>query len=205
MLSVEHHDLSYIDTSLTPSQYMDGHRVQDTFTLKGPNTTCNGASCSSTYTYDARERLIQEAKVRPGVPPSTVRYDLDYSGNIRTINTNGMDTPLVDTHCHTFNGDDLPVRGFISHVRPSSPLGGVLARFLDGVLQAGAPGNEAARSRLDALLAEEQSAETLGVAAIAPDPALTTDPRGDLAAEPDRALRDLSGRRQPYGSMSTRL
>jgi predicted TIM-barrel fold metal-dependent hydrolase len=108
-----------------------------------------------------------------------------------------MDTPVVDIHCHTFNGDDLPVRGFISHVGPSLPLGGVLARLLDAVLQAGAPGYEAERSRLDALVGEEQLAETLGVAAIAPDPALTTDPREDLAAETDRALRELSFRSQP--------
>ncbi|HEX5936594.1 MAG TPA: amidohydrolase family protein [Actinomycetota bacterium] len=64
------------------------------------------------------------------------------------------DEPIVDVHCHTFNADDLPVRGFIQtlHMR-GVPLGGTLARLVDLLIQGAGPGYLADKARLDAILA----------------------------------------------------
>lgn len=62
-------------------------------------------------------------------------------------------TAVVDVHCHTFNGDDLPVAGFVHRVLLQN-LGvlRLVSRVLDLVGQTGTPGYEAERSRLDRLL-----------------------------------------------------
>jgi predicted TIM-barrel fold metal-dependent hydrolase len=63
---------------------------------------------------------------------------------------------VVDVHCHTFNGDDLPIAGFVHRVLLHN-LGvlRLVSRVLDLVGQAGTPGYEAERSRLDRLLGYE--------------------------------------------------
>jgi hypothetical protein len=48
---------------------------------------------------------------------------------------------IVDVHCHTFNGDDLPVRGFVHHLHlRNRVLGSLLSRVIDKVVQDTAPG-----------------------------------------------------------------
>ncbi len=98
MVSVEHHDVTFID--VLTNQYVNGNRVKDTFTLKGPNTVCNPSTCSSTYTYDPRDKLIKEVKVRDAT--TTVEYGLDPDGNILSITTNGSPTKSF-----TYTGDQL--------------------------------------------------------------------------------------------------
>ena len=60
---------------------------------------------------------------------------------------------VVDVHCHTFNADDLPVRGFIEHVvGHGSELAGLVARLLDLFVQGFAPGYAEDMARLNRLL-----------------------------------------------------
>jgi hypothetical protein len=63
---------------------------------------------------------------------------------------------IVDVHCHTFNGDDLPVAGFVHRVLLHN-LGALrlVSRVLDLVGQTGTPGYEGERARLDRLLGYE--------------------------------------------------
>src|SRR4051794_18690059 len=107
-----------------------------------------------------------------------------------------MAGPIGDIHCHTFNGDDPPVRGFIAHVGThGSALGAVLARLLDAVVQTAAPGYASERARLDALLGARQIRGLMPL-----DPAgaaAARDPERDLDAEADRVLEDLSVRSGP--------
>jgi predicted TIM-barrel fold metal-dependent hydrolase len=102
-----------------------------------------------------------------------------------------VEPPIVDIHCHTFNGDDLPMRGFIAHVGlHDSALGSVLARLLDAVVQAGSPGYETERARLDALLGARDLLGLVGPAE--PRGVVAADPERELEAETDRALRELA-------------
>lgn len=60
---------------------------------------------------------------------------------------------VVDIHCHTFNGDDLPVRGFVRGVHlEDGPMGDAIATLVDRMVQAKAPGYEEEIRRLDTLL-----------------------------------------------------
>lgn len=60
---------------------------------------------------------------------------------------------VVDIHCHTFNGDDLPVRGFVRGVHfEDRRLGDAVAALVDRLVQARAPGYDDEVRRLDALL-----------------------------------------------------
>ena len=62
---------------------------------------------------------------------------------------------VVDIHCHTFNGDDLPVRGFVRNVHmEGKPYGDALASLVDALVQKKAPGYEDELRRLDSLLAQ---------------------------------------------------
>jgi predicted TIM-barrel fold metal-dependent hydrolase len=61
---------------------------------------------------------------------------------------------IIDVHCHTFNADDLPVRGFVQTLHMKGvPLGGSLARLVDVLIQGAGPGYRADKARLDAILA----------------------------------------------------
>jgi len=104
--------------------------------------------------------------------------------------------PVVDIHCHTFNGDDLPVRGFISHVGlHNSNLGSVLARLVDLAVQGRAPGYEAEKARLDALLGGPDLRGIYGPESAAR--AIEPDPREQLTADTERALQELQVRSAP--------
>ncbi len=90
---------------------------------------------------------------------------------------------IVDIHCHTFNADDLPVRGFIQRVAfDDNELAADIALLVDVLIQGKAPGFLRERRRLDVLLATD-----------AP-PALELLAEGaapDLEAETDAALAEL--------------
>ena len=96
--------------------------------------------------------------------------------------------PVIDVHCHAFNADDLPVRGFIQalHMR-GVPLGGALARLVDLLIQGVGPGYHADKARLDAILLTAGRRDA--VRALAP-PADTAA----LEREVDAALVELETR-----------
>jgi YD repeat-containing protein len=72
---VESHDVDYVDPA---GIYVNGNRVSDVFTKKGPNADCNASPCTETYTYDGRDRLTQEQRT----PAPTISYTLDPVGNV---------------------------------------------------------------------------------------------------------------------------
>ncbi len=61
---------------------------------------------------------------------------------------------IVDVHCHTFNADDLPVRGFLARVVfDNLRLAGDVASLVDLLIQGKAPGFAQENAYLDHLLA----------------------------------------------------
>ena len=89
---------------------------------------------------------------------------------------------IVDVHCHFFNGDDLPVRGFVRKVGLHSGFGsGLISILLDLIAQGSAPGYDEDMGRLNALLAPANGLETVAVEA----------PTESLDAAADRLLAAL--------------
>jgi RHS repeat-associated protein len=85
---IEQHTVTYLDTS---GIYDDGNRAQDVFALKpgaGASSTCFPSTCTATYAYDPRDRLVQQNDGHG----STTAYTLDPSGNILTEAVNGATT-----------------------------------------------------------------------------------------------------------------
>lgn len=101
---------------------------------------------------------------------------------------------VVDVHCHTFNADDLPVKGFVLRTKLANvPLGALLSELVDALVQGGAPGYRADMARLDQLLrAASQPAgfQAGGPSFEAPGPA----PPSEFDREVDVALAGLLGR-----------
>ncbi|MGI8519962.1 MAG: amidohydrolase family protein [Actinomycetota bacterium] len=63
---------------------------------------------------------------------------------------------VVDVHCHTFNGDDLPVQGFVQRVLLDDVATLRLVSWaLDRIGQHGTPGYEEERGSLDRLLSQQ--------------------------------------------------
>jgi predicted TIM-barrel fold metal-dependent hydrolase len=103
-----------------------------------------------------------------------------------------MEAPVVDIHCHTFNADDLPVRGFVQRVAMHDlGLGALLAELIDLVIQGATPGYQAEKARLDAILGSEEQEAVLEVAA---GPSPSKDLETELEAEVDQAVRDIQQR-----------
>jgi predicted TIM-barrel fold metal-dependent hydrolase len=93
--------------------------------------------------------------------------------------------PIVDIHCHAFNADDLPVRGFIHRLHLRNVfLGTTLAELVDKLVQGNAPGYAADVARLDSVLGPGDSLEMPMSVPGGSDPGLFED-------EVDRALADL--------------
>jgi predicted TIM-barrel fold metal-dependent hydrolase len=64
---------------------------------------------------------------------------------------------IVDVHCHLFNADDLPIRGFLEHMHlGTSDLARLLATLVERLLQGSAPGYEEDMARIRSLLAGSQ-------------------------------------------------
>lgn len=75
---------------------------------------------------------------------------------------------LVDIHCHTFNADDLPVRGFVHRVAfDNKALGADVAALVDVLIQGTAPGYVEERRRLDALLSAPTGPKAFEAMAVA--------------------------------------
>lgn len=97
--------------------------------------------------------------------------------------------PVVDVHCHNFNGDDLPVRGFVRHVGlHDSVVSGAVAALLDAVVQKGAPGYAEEKARLDSLLGGSTFGD--GLEGLEPAERLI-DPVDQLGLEVDAELTEL--------------
>lgn len=98
-------------------------------------------------------------------------------------------TVIVDIHCHTFNADDLPVRGFAYRLKlHGTPMGSALAELADKVIQGSADNYANDLARVDALLAPRGGLEA-AVAQTPPDPA-------QFEHEVDIAMAELA-RRDP--------
>lgn len=96
-------------------------------------------------------------------------------------------TTIVDIHCHTFNADDLPVRGFVQKVAFHDHLfTDDLAALVDRVLQGRAPGYVAENARLDAMLGGAPLPEAAAFAEATADPAAT------IEADVDRTLAEIA-------------
>ena len=95
------HLLSYDDAQ---GNYADGQRTADSYLLKGPNPAapCDTASCSATYNYDARGRLVQAVDGHG----STIDYTLDPAGNItqETVTQSGQGS---QTRSFAYVGEQL--------------------------------------------------------------------------------------------------
>jgi YD repeat-containing protein len=94
--TMESHTVSYVDSN---NIYVDGNRTSDSFTLKGPSSTasCYSTSCTASYQYDPRNRLVSESDGHGG----TTTYGLDSAGNITTKTVNGTTTT------NNYNGSQL--------------------------------------------------------------------------------------------------
>ena len=89
---------------------------------------------------------------------------------------------VVDIHCHTFNADDLPVRGFVQRVAFHNKFfTGDLAALIDRIIQGAAPGYREEKLRLDQMLAPLPGRE------MAPSPVTAET----LEAEVDSAIAEL--------------
>jgi len=119
---VETHSVSYtLDPNNVSSQYLNGNRTQDKFTLTTPAGTsapCTAlpSNCVATYTYDPRDRLVQDNNGHGGVTsyvypqntssPLSAQLGLDPTGNIaqENIQQNGTLTAWKD---YDYNGTQL--------------------------------------------------------------------------------------------------
>jgi predicted TIM-barrel fold metal-dependent hydrolase len=103
-----------------------------------------------------------------------------------------MNAPVVDIHCHVFNADDVPVRGFVQRVGfRDSTLGTSLGQLVDMLIQGTAPGYQVERARLDALLIDRGLEATFEMAPVGlPE----TDPSSALETEVDAAIAEVQGR-----------
>ncbi len=92
---------------------------------------------------------------------------------------------VVDVHCHTFNADDLPVKGFVQHTKLHGvALGAALATVLDRIIQAVATNYSAEMARIDGILGPPSHMEA------APVPITPQTPE-EFEREVDLALADL--------------
>jgi len=99
---LESHDVGYVDSA---GSYVNGNRTRDTYVLaRGEGSTATtcltpATACLATYTYDARDRLVNHQQ-RAGV---TTTYTLDQpaqligdttirAGNVTTESKNGVTT-----------------------------------------------------------------------------------------------------------------
>jgi predicted TIM-barrel fold metal-dependent hydrolase len=89
---------------------------------------------------------------------------------------------VVDIHCHTFNADDLPARGFIRRTRfDDSRIGELVGVLADRLVQGQAPGYQAEKDELDRLLAVEAFTEAHEATPVRVDPVDRFDADVDAA------------------------
>ncbi len=95
---VESHQVDYLDPA---GIYVDGNRTKDVYTLRpgsGAASPCYPGTCTATYTYDPRDRLVNGNDGHG----STTAYTLDGAGNILTEAVNG-----TTTKTYTYTGNQL--------------------------------------------------------------------------------------------------
>jgi len=82
-VTVQDHSLSYEAGGV----YVNGNRARDVFTLLGPDAAapCRASTCTASWGYDARERVLQEVNGTGGVTDFT----LDVVGNVSQEKQNG--------------------------------------------------------------------------------------------------------------------
>jgi predicted TIM-barrel fold metal-dependent hydrolase len=91
---------------------------------------------------------------------------------------------VVDVHCHTFNADDIPVKGFIHHLKLREiPLGSSLSAVVDRLIQGAALDYATELARIDAILGPGSALESTV--------ALEPQSPEQFELEVDAALRDL--------------
>ncbi|HEV2889971.1 MAG TPA: LamG-like jellyroll fold domain-containing protein [Frankiaceae bacterium] len=85
---VESDTLDYLEGDV----FLNGHRVKDTFTLRGPKAEapCDDAACTTTWKYDARDRLLEESRQR--TTTRKTEYTLDAAGNVELVKRDGTVT-----------------------------------------------------------------------------------------------------------------
>jgi predicted TIM-barrel fold metal-dependent hydrolase len=102
-----------------------------------------------------------------------------------------MASVVIDIHCHGFNADDLPIRGFIHRLYlHRALLGAMLSELVDTLIQGAAPDYAADNARLDLLLGQLAFESQFELAPIAP-PAI---PQEQFEREVETALAELQGR-----------
>ena len=87
----ESHDVTYLQGAV----YVNGHRVTDTFKRDSPNAAapCRTGTCTTTFTYDGRDRLKEEKTDRGTGGIKTNTYELDAAGNL--VREDKHDKPAV--------------------------------------------------------------------------------------------------------------
>jgi YD repeat-containing protein len=93
---IEQHTLTYIASGI----YLNGNRASDVFQLKGPDAAaaCYAATCTASWTYDARDRLSQEVNGSG----TTTTFTLDIVGNVTSEAPSGGTTIT-----RTYSGQQL--------------------------------------------------------------------------------------------------
>jgi RHS repeat-associated protein len=89
--------------------YLDGNRTSDAFALNGPGSTvCTGAtaSCTQTYSYDARDRVTGYTDGHGGTTSYTFDQNNSADPSIRAGNITTQTTPSGTT-TSTYKGDQL--------------------------------------------------------------------------------------------------
>ena len=94
----ESHTVDYVDPA---SVFVNGNRTKDVFSLRpatGTTSPCFPATCTATYTYDPRNRLVSTNDGHG----RTTGYTVDGAGNILTEAVNG-----ATTKTYTYTGNQL--------------------------------------------------------------------------------------------------
>src|SRR5262249_6502751 len=106
--TIESHAVSYLDTNPnfanTFGVYVDGNRTQDQYSLRpggSGSSPCFPGTCTATYNYDPRDRLVQN---NDGHGNQT-SYTLDGAGNIQTQST--VNVSGTTTVSNTFDPNNL--------------------------------------------------------------------------------------------------
>lgn len=84
---VESHDLTYVNGTGSAATYVNGNPVRDVVSLRGPKAgaPCKDPqtdACVNLFTYDGRDRLIEERRQR-STGEKWTKYTLDAPGNVR--------------------------------------------------------------------------------------------------------------------------
>jgi RHS repeat-associated protein len=95
--TLESHTVSYLDSS---GLYVDGNRTSDAFTKQAPSGSTGSctSTCTATWTYDPRDRLLQAADGHGG----TYTYTVDPLGNLQSESD-----PGGVSKSYTYHGNQL--------------------------------------------------------------------------------------------------